>query len=62
MRVVLDEALVETTDPEKGADVLRALRDGPIGDGLDLLGLFLNPLRGDNETAEIDARHREEAL
>ena len=36
--------------------------DGPIGDGLDFLGLFLNPKRGDNETAEIDARHGEEAL
>ena len=62
VRVLLDEALVEAADAEEGADVLGALRHGPVGDGLDFLGMFLNPLRGDNETAEIDARHREEAL
>ena len=62
MRVVLGEALVETTDAEEGADVLGAFGGGPIGDGLDFLGRFLNPLRGDNETAEVYARHGEEAL
>ena len=62
VRVVLDEALVESTKAEEGADVLGALGGGPIGDGLDLFGLFLNPLRGDNETAEVDARHGEDAL
>ena len=62
VRVVLDEALVEAADAEEGADVLGALRHGPIGDGLDFLGLFLNPERGDSKTAEITARHREEAL
>ena len=59
---VLDEALVETTNAEEGADVLGALGSVPIGDGLDFLGLFLNPKRGDNETAETNARHGEEAL
>ena len=62
VRVVLDEALVEAADAEGGADVLGAFGDGPIGDGLDFLGLFLNPKRGDNKTAEIDARHGEQAL
>ena len=62
VRVVLDEALVETTYAEEGADVLGALWGGPIGDGLDFLGLFINPKRGDSEPAEIDARHCEEVL
>ena len=48
VRVVLDEALVKTTNAEEGADVLGTLRHGPICDGLDFLGLFPNPLRGDN--------------
>ena len=62
VRVVLDEALVEATDAEEGADVLGALRHGPMCDGLDFLGLFLDPVRGDNETTKVNARHREEAL
>ena len=41
---------------------LTHLGGGQIGDGLDFLGLLLNPLRGDNETAEVYARHGEEAL
>ena len=62
MREVLDEALVNTTDAEERAEVLGAFGDGPIGDGLGFLGLYLNPLRGDNETTKVNARHREEAL
>ena len=62
VRVVLDEALVEAADAEEGAVVLGAFWDGTISDGLGFLRLFLNPKRGDNEIAEIDARHCAEAL
>ena len=62
VRVVLDEALAESADADEGADVFGALWGGPIGGGLDFLRLFLNPKRGDNKPAEIDARHCEEAF
>ena len=56
VRVVFDEALVEPTKAEEGADAFDTLGRGPNGDGLDLLGLFLNTRREYNRTAKVKAR------
>ena len=62
VREVFDEALIKTTNAKEGSDVFGALGCGPVGDCLDLLWLFFDASRGDNKTAEVDARHREKAF